>query len=453
MPSKSKHVDLTPAYEKIAEGVLYGNLGIFVGAGLPMAIMNDTGESLALSWPQLLEKCAEYYGIDFQEMNIPGSSYPEIATKLCNIIAEQTNASTQSAERELKQLISDLTSLYPTTERRSQYKAYFDVLSPKWIITTNYDTVIESVLTGTGHSLQPDDSLIAPEGMTPVFHLHGIRTNPRSIVITQEDYVSLFRPNDYRLQKLPLIIKESVTLLIGYGLGDFNVLTAVDWSKNVLKKTNDPYPNDLIQLVRCKNPKNTPYKRNGILIIEFWDLEECLNEICSYVQEKKSKSSALKKKLQKLDKKYADPSEKMIDDFISDTEVRTSVLAHLSENKNAYINGYLELLSRALERVWSNARQTGRFYDYNNYLKIILDIFDAMEINAMPPALMQTLCYGLDKVGYYIGPNRGDALAAHRTWLRRGPQMNHLTLKELRNISDINSSYYNLKKLLFMLEP
>ncbi|MFN8337178.1 MAG: SIR2 family protein [Cyclobacteriaceae bacterium] len=452
MRKTPKQSDLASAYEKIADGVLYGNFGVFVGAGLPMAIMNETGESLALSWPQLLEKCAEYYEIDFQELNTPGSSYPEIASKLCNIIAEKTNTSTLNAERELKQLISDLTSLYPTTERRSQYKAYFDVLNPKWIITTNYDTVIESVLTGTGHSLQPDDSLIAPEGMTPVFHLHGLRTNPGSIVITQEDYVSLFRPNDYRLQKLPLIIKESVTLLIGYGLGDFNVLTAVDWSKNVLKKTNTQYPNDLIQLVRCKNPRKTPYKRNGILIIEFWDLEECLDEICKFVQDRKAQSSILKKKLQKLDKKYADPSEKMIDDFISGTEVRANVLAHLSENKNAYINGYIELLSRALERVWSSARQTGRFYDYNNYLKIILDIFDAVEIDTIPPALMQTLCYGLDKVGYYIGPNRGDALAAHRTWLRRGPQINHLTLKELKNISETNPTYYNLKKLIAMLD-
>src|SRR5689334_7842641 len=101
----------------------------------------------------------------------------------------------------LKQTIADLTSLYPASQARTEFKVYFNALNPKWIITTNYDTIIENILTGTGHSLEPKDQLSAPSGMTPVFHLHGIRTNPGSIVITQEDYVALFRPNEYRLQR------------------------------------------------------------------------------------------------------------------------------------------------------------------------------------------------------------------------------------------------------------
>ncbi len=62
--------------------------------------------------------------------------------------------------------------------------------------------------------------------------MHGIRTSPNSIIISQEDYISLFRPNQYRQQKLSLSIKESTTLIIGYGLGDVKC-----FNSSILDKT------------------------------------------------------------------------------------------------------------------------------------------------------------------------------------------------------------------------
>ena len=53
-----------------------------------------------------------------------------------------------------------------------------------------------------------------------MFHLHGVRTNPKEIIIAQEDYITLFRPSEYRQMKLALTIKESTTLFLGYGLGE-----------------------------------------------------------------------------------------------------------------------------------------------------------------------------------------------------------------------------------------
>ncbi len=68
------------------------------------------------------------------------------------------------------------------------------------------------------YPLSPDDQLVAPKGVIPVYHLHGIRTNPDSIIITQEDYIELFRPNQYRQQKLSLTLKESVMATFPNGL-------------------------------------------------------------------------------------------------------------------------------------------------------------------------------------------------------------------------------------------
>jgi hypothetical protein len=440
------------AFEKIAEGVVYGNLGLFVGAGLPMAIMNGHGESVALSWPQLLEKCADHFEINFKALNVAGNSYPQIASKLCSAIAKKKKLSKESASVELKQLISDLTSLYPDTKAREKFSRIFEILEPKWIITTNYDTVIESLLTGVGHSLSPEDQLLAPAGRIPVYHLHGIRTNPNSIVITQEDYVSLFRPNQYRQQKLPLTIKESVTLLIGYGLGDFNVLTALDWSKNVFESSgSSAYPNHMIQLIRSDKPKLEHYDRDGISVIEFQDLSKCLANICDYVDERKLDAEKAAKKLRRLETKYADPTEEMINSFLEDNETRNSILSHLKENKHYYINGFLELLSRSLDRVWAKARKSGQFHQYDNYLDILFDIIENIDFDTSPPALVQIVCYGLDKVGNYVGPGYGEAHAAHQTWLKRGTRLPPKTIKELKNISKLNPTYYNLERLLAKL--
>jgi hypothetical protein len=413
--------------------------------------MNGGGESIAKSWGELLETCAEHFKVRFKSINKPGNSYPQIASDLVRLIARKQKSSVEEAEAELKQIIADRTSLYPESKARKKYNGYFGILNPKWIITTNYDTVIESILTGVGHSLSPENQLLAPAGKIPVYHLHGIRTNPSSIVITQEDYVALFRPNQYRQQRLPLTIKESVTLLIGYGLGDFNVLTALDWSKNVFKQSTS-YQHEMIQLVYSETPNPTPYQRDGIHILEFDDLSKCMQEICVYVGRRKIEATKEAKRLKRIEKKYADPSEEMIDSFLANANARKKLLRRLKDSKHYYINGYLELLSRALDRVWMKARETNQFHEYNNYLCILLEITENIDFDSSPPALIQTISYGLDRVGYYVGPSRGEANAAYKTWLKRGPKLPTNTLKELANITKLNPKYHYLGVLLDKLK-
>jgi len=217
----------------IAEDTIFGNLGLFIGAGLPMAVMNSGRNKIALSWPELIEKCCKNMELNFKAIPKDGASYPQIASAVCKAYVIQAGVSYQNAVSVLKAEISRITCWYPEPEIRLEYAEYFRSLNPSWVITTNYDTIVESILTGKGYSLGPKDYMVAQKGLVPVYHLHGTRSNPDSIIITQEDYVTLFRPNHYRQQKLSLTIRESVTLLIGYNLGDFNVLSAVDWSRNV----------------------------------------------------------------------------------------------------------------------------------------------------------------------------------------------------------------------------
>lgn len=84
-----------------------------------------------------------------------------------------------------------------------------------------------------------------------------------------------------------MIIRESTVLALGYSLGDMNVLSALDWSKNIYTRENE-YPHEIVQAVWTSSPKEEPYKdENGNIIIEISDLEKFLEEIVDFILEEK----------------------------------------------------------------------------------------------------------------------------------------------------------------------
>lgn len=440
-------------YRRIGEASIYGNLGLFIGSGLSMALLNSHGDEIAVDWGTLLTKCAKEFGIAFKNLHKLGDSYPQIAENLIKRIARRKEVTIDEATTQLKQTIADLTSLYPDVRTREKYREYFDVLKPKWIITTNYDTVIESILTGQGHSLSPPDEMIAPADFIPVYHLHGIRTNPDSIVITQEDYVRLFRPNDYRQQKLPFVIKESLTLLIGYSLGDFNVKTAIDWSTNVFSNKNQKYPNGVIQLVFTEKTPKPPCNESGKLIYEYNKLSTCLSNIADSVAEQRSQTEETSKLLKRIENKYLMPSDQLVSDFASKAATRERVYKQFDRHENKFINGFLEILSRGLDELWKKARENNGFKYYDEYLRVLLEVIEHIDFkNTPPPALVQMIAFSLERVGHYMGPGYGEAHAAHRTWLEKGAELSDESFRELRNISKNNAEYWHLGKILNLIE-
>lgn len=435
--------------EKISDSTNYGNLGLFIGAGMSMAILNDSWDKIALSWQELIYKCAESFDIKLnKDFKTEGLSYPEIASEIAKIISEKKEIKYSFAMKELKEKISELTCWYPESEQRKKYNEILLKLDPSWIITTNYDLIIECLLTGKSLSLSPTDQLIAPKGLIPIYHLHGIRTNPDSIIISQEDYISLFRPNQYRQQKLSLSIKESTTLIIGYGLGDVNVLTAVDWTKNVYSNQKINYPHDIIQLLYCEKPKSFPYRdRNDILIIEFNDLESILNEITDSIEANKKSITQENIQINKLNEILSDPKEKNVNQFVDISELRIELLELIAKKGVNLISGFLELFSKSIDETWNRSKPNGAFEAYNENLTILIDVLQYIKLEDLPPALLESVAYNLNRLSSYIGDYKGQSQSAYRTWKNRKKDIPIETQKELLNIS-ITREYIKLKKLL-----
>ena len=430
---------------------IYGNLCVFVGAGFSKAVLNDDNNEIALSWKKLLDKVIVELNIkNSQELLQPGFGFPEIATRICRSYSTDNNISYEEASKIIKTKLSSLTSWYPINPRRDQYAAYLNELIPSLIITTNYDMVIECLLPDNSIPLGPYDSISSPEGSIPVFHMHGLRTNPEGIIILQEDYISLFRPTEYRQIKLALTLRESTTLVLGYGLNDVNVLTALDWSKNVFNTRGgiSNYPNDIIQIIRKEAPMEMPYRdTGGILVLETKSLPAFFEE---YIEVKKindENRSKEKQRVAAISKALYNPDSNMINNFIDDQTFRKNLLSFFLTNSMPLLSNFVVFIAKCIDETWQRSAPRNAFEAYNDNLKIILDVLTAFPFEHFPPVLLQKMAVSLDNLGPYIGPEDGQSWAAFDTWKSRKNEIPKEMNEELIRIS----KQYNFRNLLMLL--
>lgn len=424
-------------YEKIFNSYNYGNLGMFIGAGFSKAVVNE--KRSALGWFDLIKEVSKKLEIRLPESeNLIGVSLPELATNLCKNLAEDNQMSYEQAKLLFKEEICKLSNWLPSSEKVEIFRNILDFIDPSWIITTNYDLVLETILTGKCKSLNSNNYLSAPRGVIPIYHIHGIRLDPKSIIITQDDYIPLFRPNEYRQSKLATTIRESTTLVLGYALGDINVLSALDWSKNIYANENE-YPHDIIQLYRTSSPKDYAYRdENGNLILEIDEIENFLIELLNELKKRKEVYNNKLDELENLIGELKCEDSNLVSKFITQENFRSELLEKISEFEYNMMHTYIEFFTRCLGKVWEETNINGAFEAYNKYLKILLDIITNYEYNKMPPILFQIVAEALDKVFYYVGNSFGDSWSAQNTWENKKKFIPDIILKELNNYAQQN---------------
>jgi hypothetical protein len=433
----------------LAKSASYGNLGLFIGAGFSKAVLTESANNkVALSWGELLEKAAKRLNVNYRSIGKPGASYPEIASMICAEHCKRAKEPFESSLRQLKNEIARLTSWYPSQRQRKKFSAYLETFSPSWIITTNYDLVIEALLTGKSITLGPNDALFAPTGFVPVFHLHGVRTQPKDIIIAQEDYITLFRPTEYRQMKLALTMKESTTLFLGYALGDVNVLTALDWSKHVFKRKQGEYPKDVVQVLRTKKPKKSPYRdKNGIVIIETAELSDFFDDFEAVRTKHNEIEQKDKARLRKLAGELISAPDMMVARFIDNRAYRRKVIELVSEFSVYLVAEFIPFFDKCIRETWRRSQPRGAFEGYNENLIIILDTLTAFEFRKFPPALFQTAAESLERVASLVGEQPGQSYSASKTWSERKGELNRAIILELNSVAK-QYGYRHLKRLL-----
>lgn len=421
-------------YNIIAQAsVFHGNLGLFVGAGFSKAVFK-TGDvfsalsSKPLSWIELLKKICEQNDVDWTKNEADAfkcKSCPEIASIICKEIERKNGTSYQEVVADVKKQICGITSWYPDEKQREFCAPLLKKLNPKWIITTNYDRIIEGLLPDCVESLSPNDAFGGHFGLIPVYHMHGINTSPESLVITNEDYVQLFRPNSYRQQRLPFALMESVTLSIGYGIGDQNVITAMDWTRSVYQEiSNKVCENRFVQLAYCTTPRKDPYEQDGVIILETNDVLATLKEINDKVEDFEKNSIEYKRSVANFMNAYMNASDDFVEKFMCNPEDRNPFFISINNAAKYLTSVACSFILKVAKKCWEKTARDGAFEEYRFLTDVLTDCFIKIKKENIHPALFEVLASELRKLAYYIDIEnvsdfncyRGKSVRAKRLW-------------------------------------
>lgn len=449
-------------YKFIAQSSLYGNLGLFIGAGFSHAVNEEFPTCKPLNWSDLLKQLCKDNNILWEDKkdddgNITEKSpiikefvsCPEIASQICKIISEKTSMSLTDSIRTFKHQICNITSWYADVQQRNQYHDLLIKVSPRWIVTTNYDLILETLLPEESISLSPKDELVYPKSKIPIYHLHGIRTDPDTIIITREDYIQLSRPHNYRMEKLSLMFSESSTLMIGYKIGDPNVQTALDWSKNIYDEQNSKttkYPHKIIQLVHKRTPADEPYEtENGIIILETDSVFTILKEISDTIDDVQIENDDIQNEVLNIQNKFLNPTEEDINNFITNDNVKNNTIKEIIKNPNIVI-ATENFLSVVFKTLWKKTEPYGAFDEYADILDLLLYIFKNFELKKFPPSIYMFFIEQFEALAPYINNTYYcDSAEACRHWRTNKDSIKEDNKIEIKNISQWN---WQIKSLL-----
>lgn len=432
---KTIKISKEDVFEKICKAAHSNTLGLFIGSGFVKSILSNNRSHKAYDWKELLTKTSEEMKIK-KDLFDSGLPYPQIASEICFEYSKENKVKIKDAERRLKIIISDLVNAKLSNSALEEYEGHFKQLSPNWVVTTNYDLIIEQILHEKAFLINPQDSFIKTKDFTPVYHIHGSITDPESIVITNEDYTQTLRMSDYRHARLPFLIKESTVLMIGYSMNDLNVLSAVDYCQNVYTNVSKLYETPIIQLLYKSNAKTEPYvdENSDIIIQEISNLSAYLSELSEYVKRYKSIIGKKANEVKRLIEKFTASDSDDVMEFVLKEDARKELISTIKniDYEFWYIYpSYIAFLNKGFSKLWDEASVQNAFSYYRDILEVLLDIIENIDYENTPYNFVEYLVEKFIEVVPYIGNSLGQSYAAMGLWKERAKQMPQSFVDEL----------------------
>jgi len=137
------------------------------------------------------------------------------------------------------QLINILTQHYQPKLAEAKYHQILPQIPHlKTIITTNYDSLFESVYGNKARKILTSADIPSPIDNVEIFKVHGDLDNPDSLIITKSDYKRFFADSTINNAYWSVVaerITSKTVLFVGYSLEDTNVQILFDKITDQLK--------------------------------------------------------------------------------------------------------------------------------------------------------------------------------------------------------------------------
>ncbi|WP_281658230.1 SIR2 family protein [Halobacillus sp. Cin3] len=235
---------------------------LFIGSGMSIRYLNTP------DWIGLLEKLIDLnpqkrFPIGYYTQNT-NNDYPAVASALIEeyqdfawdkheegIFPENLYGHTFHKSIFLKYQISEVLTDYinhfnvennPYAEELES----FITLNPHAVITTNYDTLIEKLL--TNYKVVIGQQVIKRKEATEIGHIlkvHGCMTNPSEIIVSSEDYKIFKEKQKYLIAKLLTYFLEHPVIFLGYSINDSNIKNILSDVAEIINEDGDEVVNNI----------------------------------------------------------------------------------------------------------------------------------------------------------------------------------------------------------------
>ncbi len=248
----------------------------FTGSGLSQPLF-PTWDKLLVKFIEIAKDSGLQYSID--ELNdyiTKGENYLDIAETCINSMGD-------SKYRDLMEKIFDIdltVEMIPIA-----YKELFG-LSPKIIVTTNYDRIPDIAGAGlyrpfTNKTSTECSRAILSEKQV-IYKLHGDISDQSSIVLKNTDYQKIVHTNANTRQLLSTLMTSRVFIFIGFSLSDPHIALILESLKNI--NNNIPISHYIL-LNEASNFKIASFENKyGIKIIQYSPKDNTHLEVIEFIR-------------------------------------------------------------------------------------------------------------------------------------------------------------------------
>jgi len=250
--------------QSLKEAVGKDRLVVFVGAGVSRLLGCAGWDELARN---LTKACHEAGYINFKEFETLNreTDHRKSISICCHIMAEDNKNSGLFYEHLDRALEPDakLAKRYPIYDELYKLRAVF--------VTTNADELFDKLFINQASVCLADAFPTESFDRTKLYHLHGKRTEPQSLVFTVDQYIKRYHSPRIEGFLKTLFFQDYTILFVGYGLAELQLLEYLVLSNN--KEANELRHYFLMPMFRGEEHllefQRDYYKKFGIEVIAY----------------------------------------------------------------------------------------------------------------------------------------------------------------------------------------